>query len=957
MRAAWRLCISNLSARRSRTALLVGVVALSAVLIAAVGVAMGSVLAAIKERGSALVGSADVRIEGKGNATTFDERWLSEARGWPEVRAASGTLQGTLALRFGMPQWLPSSAPAQQADADTTTDTPAPASRLESRLESQPETWTDANAPFVLSVRTHQATTRAIAVDAGGQSIDRQLGQRLKMGTWPNAPNEIAINETLARRLLGIKGKSLLENIGGLTLLGRANRGDAKAGKAVSGPSSLATAREARDANGAIALEPGDTLELLLARGEPQSLRVTGIIEDAPLAASPFAAMTLEGLRLATNQRGRLTRVEVSLREGVDAESFATAKQAQVDSSLLVQTTQRVTSGLDKGIRANELGFFLGTMMAFLAASFIIMTGMSTGIVERTRELAILRAIGTQRRVLAQSQLFAGAVIGLLGAAIGVPIGTGLAYLVLRHFEERLAAPPTILPERVAWSAVAAVIAGLLGAALPAWQASKLTPLQGLAMRAKSASTRGLVLCAAIGLACVLTHLLVFQFIRDGTVLFYVYVALGLPCFFVGYFLLGVPLTLFVSALLGPLLEGLLRVPKGMLTRSVRGTPYRFGFTAGAMMLGLSLLVSIWTQGGAAVRDWLGQLRFPDAFVVGVNLPPEAQEALAKLPSVTDTSAVTLQPVEVQSFGVRGVTRVQTFFIAFDIDAFFRMTALQWVQGDEQTALKRLREGGAVIVSKEFLIARGTGVGSEFVCWDPVGREHRFEVVGVVASPGLEVANNVFDVGQDITTQRVHAVLGSREDLRSKFGNDSIGMVQLSLKDDVPDDVAMQQVQQAVAPFAVLNAASGRAIKDTLLGFVRTTLLISSLIAIFSMVVASFGVANLIIAGVHARAFEFGVLRAVGAASSLPPRLVLGEACIVALAASILGTLMGLQGAYGGNRLNALIWGIDLRMFVPWVQIALGWLAVLAICCGAAAPAALSLVKKPVRELLATIKG
>jgi putative ABC transport system permease protein len=935
MRAALRLCISNLWARPSRTALLVGVVALSAILIAAVGVAMGSVLASIKERASVLVGSADARIEGKGSTTTIDAKWLETARAWNEVKSASGTLQGTVALRFGAPEWLPAKQAGEQGNGRATED-------------GEPDTWTDADGPFELSVRTHQVTTRGVALAPGVATIEKQLGQRLKGGRWPTGDSEIAINETLARRLLGAKGKNLLENIGGLTLLGQRSRGPAAAGKANPGAASFASAEEAREANKGRAIEPGDFVELLTPRGDPKRLTVVGIVEDAPLAASPFAAMTLDGLGAATNQRGRLTRVELVLQEQVDAEAFAKARQQDLPGTMLVQTTQRVTSGLDKGIRANELGFLLGTMMAFLAASFIIMTGMSTGIVERTRELAILRAIGAQRRVLALSQLLMGGCIGLGGAVLGVPTGTVLAYFVLKHFEERLAAPPTILPERVAWSFLAAIIAGVVGAALPAWQASRVTPLQGLAMRARVASTRGLVVCACIGLAGTIAHVLVFQLVRDGTMLFYIYVALGLPAFFVGYFFLGVPVTLGASAVLGRGLELLLRVPRGMLTRSVRGTPYRFGFTAGAMMMGLSLLVSIWTQGGGAVRD---------AFVVGVNLPPEAQETLRNLPSVTDTSAVTLQPVETESFGVRGMTRVQTFFIAFDIDAFFRMTALQWVQGDEQTALAKLRQGGAVIVSKEFLIARGMGVGSEFVCWDPVGNEHRFEVVGVVASPGLEVANNVFDFGQDITAQRVHAVFGSREDLKTKFGNDSIGMVQLSLRDDVSDEAAMQEVQQAMAPYAVLNAASGRSIKETLLGFVRTTLRISSLIAIFSMVVASFGVANLIIAGVHARAFEFGVLRAVGADAGLPPRLVLGEACIVALAASILGTCMGLQGAWGGNRLNALIWGIDLQMFIPWSQIAFGWGAMLLICCIAAAPAAVQLVKKPVRELLSAIKG
>jgi hypothetical protein len=66
---------------------------------------------------------------------------------------------------------------------------------------------------------------------------------------------------------------------------------------------------------------------------------------------------------------------------------------------------------------------------------------------------------------------------------------------------------------------------------------------------------------------------------------------------------------------------------------------------------------------------------------------------------------------------------------------------------------------------------------------------------------------------------------------------------------------------------------------------------------------------------------------------------------------------MGVQGAYGGNRLNALIWGIELKLLIPWLQIGLGALAVIAICVLAATPTAMSLVKKQVRELLAVVKG
>jgi putative ABC transport system permease protein len=119
------------------------------------------------------------------------------------------------------------------------------------------------------------------------------------------------------------------------------------------------------------------------------------------------------------------------------------------------------------------------------------------------------------------------------------------------------------------------------------------------------------------------------------------------------------------------------------------------------------------------------------------------------------------------------------------------------------------------------------------------------------------------------------------------------------------------------------------------------------------MLVACFGVANLVIAGVHARRYEFGVLRALGALPNTLTRLILAEAIIIALAACILGTVMGLQGAFGGITLNAHIWGIDLRVKPPVLAIAIGWAFVLVMCVGAAVPTAVSLGRQRARELLA----
>ena len=116
-------------------------------------------------------------------------------------------------------------------------------------------------------------------------------------------------------------------------------------------------------------------------------------------------------------------------------------------------------------------------------------------------------------------------------------------------------------------------------------------------------------------------------------------------------------------------------------------------------------------------------------------------------------------------------------------------------------------------------------------------------------------------------------------------------------------------------------------------------------------------VANLIVAGVQARQFEFGVLRAVGAQRGLLGRLVIGEALIIALAACILGSAMGTQGAWGGTVMYRVVIGLILTIRPPLTPIAIGCACVLVITLLAAWPTAWKLTRKEPRELLASVKG
>lgn len=917
MGSASRLAIRSLLARRRRTLLLVMAVALSALLIAAVSTAMVSIQGSLTERVSTTIGRADVVIQPRGTGQTISEAWIDEARTWPGVRAVSGRLEETLNLRTTVELYQP-------IDPDT---------------EEGP----------------HRLVRTRTQVKAMGNGLERAAGSRLRPvtlveGRLPEGDDEIVIDTLLADRLAGRKGDA--GAMGGAIAMTEVLTSRTEALDAPDVP-----VREARAHNDAITVGVGDTVEQvtgLLARTNAV-LKVVGIAEPPPLGGRPQAYMARGALASITGAEGRVTAVEILLDEGVDPDVFVETQRAGLSedaaSRAIIQTTAKITSGLEKNMRSGRIGMILASAIAFLSASFIIMTGLTVDVAERQRELAVLRCIGGRKRQLATSQLIGGLLIGTLGAVLGTPTGVALTALLMHILRDQLQAGLILSWWPVILAGTGAVLAGLIGALWPAWKASSVSPLKALSPRAVPVRSRAIIAAGVIGLAGVLIQVATITIPTTGDAVFYAYVTLGLPAMFVGYFVLGVPLVVIASRTIGPALSRVLGLPPRMLERTIAQTPWRFGFTAGAMMGGLAIMISIWTQGGAVMRDWLGTLKFPDAFVSGLALTPEAQQALEELPFVTGTCAITLHPVKTDIFGVRGMTTYQTSFIAFEPEIFFDLAEIQFVEGDEETAKQRLIEGGAIMVAREFQVAKGLGVGDTFVC-ENKGETFEFEIVGVVTSPGLDIVSKFFNIGEEYAQQALHSVFGSRRDMVEKFGNESINLIQIELAQDADDAEAVESIREAMFPYNIMDAGSGRAIKDQLRLVLGGAIGASTIVGICAMLVASFGVANLIAAGIEARRFELGVLRAVGAQKWLLLRMVIGEALIIAVVACVLGTSMGLQGAWAARSMNAKIIGLSLGAHFPWLGMAMGWLMVLLITAGAALPAGYLVMKASPRALL-----
>lgn len=919
MRAPSRLARSICSARRSRILLLAGAVALSVVLVSAIACAMASLNAAFKAQIDTQIGTAEVRLLPT-NGETFSNTLLEEVRQWDGVTYAVPRRQSTLSLVIKLDQY----EPINKADPD------AGQKLIEQRYA--------VNA-FVNGIDP--------SVEFNARPVE------LIQGRYPEQLDEIVIDLRVAQRLSWTYTQQFRSQTGPDLFA------DPGAYLTLAPPSTdllAPTPAQARARNAGIGPRVGDQLVVPRLFGKARYLTIVGIAAPAPIGGKPIAFTTIETVDALARSKNQLSDIELKLDADVDPQAFVDAHDEQVLPEALLQTTGRITSGVEQNMAASQLGFVLISVIALISAAFIITTGLTTGVAEQQRTLAVLRAIGARRHQLAIAQLLVGLVVAGLGVLMGLPAGIGLAYLLTRVFDQQMSQGLVIPPVMLTLTVLGAVAAGLVGAMWPAWRAASLSPLRAMTVRATPQAIKGIGLVGLVGALGVFTMVAIVLTLADSPYFFWVYASLALPAMFLGYFLISVPLVVMIAKLTARPLSVLFRLPGHLLGGTVRATPYRHGFTAGALMTGIALMIGIWTNGSAAMRDWLGNIEFPDAFAYGLPLSEEAQGILNNLPFVERTCAISMRAVRTDAFGVQGLSSYKTNFIAFEPEPFLQMARLEFVQGDQDTAVRRLNEGGAVLVAREFLVARGLGVGDTFTCEDNDGTKHQFEIVGVVTSPGLELVSQYFDLGDNFVNQAIGSVFGSRQDMINIFGMRSAQLIQIDFNEPIVenmgDEQAINEIRKALLGAGVLNVGSGRVIRRQIEAVFTSTLVVFSTVAIGAMLVACFGVANLIIAEVNARRYEMGVLRAVGASRGQLIRLITAQALIIALTACVLGTGLGLQAAWGGREMNRQVIGIDLDNALPIDAIVFSWGVAIVLALLAAAPSAMRLGRSQIRSLL-----
>ena len=223
----------------------------------------------------------------------------------------------------------------------------------------------------------------------------------------------------------------------------------------------------------------GDKVRLTSPIGEAETLNVTGIIDFGSRAANERRVYI--GLRVAQNLMGlagRVTRIEVKVDDPFAAETIARAIQAETDlqaDSWIKTNAQFFTAMAAQSLSNTLIRLFVGLTAALGIASVLVVS-----VVQKSKEIGILRAMGASRAQVLRVFLFQGATMGLVGSLLGSALGWAFLAVWRGAAKNPDGTPLFVIeiePSLFILAAAGATLVGTLAAAIPARRAAKLDPV------------------------------------------------------------------------------------------------------------------------------------------------------------------------------------------------------------------------------------------------------------------------------------------------------------------------------------------------------------------------------------------------------------------------------------------------------------------------------------------------
>ncbi|VTS03163.1 FtsX-like permease family protein [Tuwongella immobilis] len=643
-----------------------------------------------------------------------------------------------------------------------------------------------------------------------------------------------------------------------------------------------------------------------VADDEPIRLRAAGNIVDLlPIGVvdleGPAASLGQNVLAMEMNQAsrvvgraGRVNRMDVFVRSGEDVGVVRERLIEIVGDPRSVRTPEMQGQSTNEVVNGFKTGFLLCSAGAMVVGMFLVYNALSVSVAERRHDIGILRSLGATRGQIGRLFTIEAMILGLAGAACGVPLGLGLADLALKLVAEELRAiflSGEINPVRLDWyltsiAMLAGVTTALLASIIPAMQAASDSPAD--VVRRASLAGQGFyamlhrLICATLvlgGLAAVLARDWLPP--RMGSLI-------GLAVMLTGL-LLATPIFVgWVAGLLRAPAKWLLGLELRIAADNLIRAPGRTGVVIGAFGAGVALMIQISGVGRSneePVMDWLERGVRADLFLFSGSLATANSSSSPIQANVIDSlrkQVPTLESAIPLRFARAELNEMVVYIVALDAMEYYDSTARRNTEplpGLEN--FKRLTEPNTIVVSENFAV------------------KHRVQVGDTVRLPGPDPRKpiEVTIVGTivDYTWAR-GTIFMDRAAYAELFADPLVDICHVFLPLNATD-AERASTADAVKRFAsdnLLVVQDHDAVWKYVGDVVKRVYTFAYLQQFVVGAVASLGIVTALLISVLQRQRELGLLRAVGATRTQVLRMVIFEALLMGGIGTLFGIAIGI---------------------------------------------------------------
>jgi putative ABC transport system permease protein len=633
-----------------------------------------------------------------------------------------------------------------------------------------------------------------------------------------------------------------------------------------------------------------DTIRVYVPRlAETRSFTVVGALvytgDRASLGGETLIGFGVpEAQQLFYGKEGVYSGASVSSDGAVSDTELANRVAAAIPDGFTAKTGEQLAeeqaSDIKEGLSFLNWFFLVFGFVALLVGIFLIFNTFNIVVAQRSRELALYRALGASRRQVTGAMLLEALIVGAAGSVLGLLFGVGVAAAMRALFgllgvelpdAGLVVDPPTVL---IAFAT--GITVTVVSALAPAVRASGVPPVA--AMRDVVRPDKplrwlvagGLLLTAAGAVAIAMA----LRGMGDATLRV---LGLGVLLVFLGVALLSPLLTKPVAGLVGWGLSW--GAASSLGRRNALRNPRRTAVTAAALMIGVTLVATLSLLGAsfkATATELLNDRRGADVIINTLNLQaPTGKEGFSadKLETVRGIDGV--ESVVPLYLSVAEIAGEEGFLAATDLAPAARLFAVTAKQGQVRDLA-----GDEAVVDTRTAEDNSWAVGDRITIRLAKGGDRTYRLVGTYHSDlGL---NGVI---LDSSTSRY-------------FAGDLVNQGYLKLAPDTNTDAVVAEIEKLMTDYPLVSVADRSDLIRQVNQQIDIALNIFNVLLLVAVLIAFLGILNTLLLSIYERTRELGMLRAIGMARRQVKRMIRVESVIMATFGCALGIGLGLALGY-----------------------------------------------------------